>query len=230
MKVGIEKISAYPCTLSLNMEMLARIRGKDPNFSQDQLLVKYRSLNPEWEDAVTMAVNAALACLEKDDLDKIKLIIVGTESANDFGKPISIYIQRFCNITPNCRNFELKHACYGGSAALVMAAQWVLSGLNKGAKALVVTTDQARVGFHKTWEYILGAGAVAMLVRATPNVLELELGHNGFGTQEVADTFRPTPLAEVGNSDETLSCYFEALENSYKHFVSKVGNIEFNSN
>ncbi len=229
MKVGIEKISAYPCTLSLDMELLAKSRGAAPSYPLEQLMVKSRSLNPIWEDSITMAVNAALDCIDENDRDKIELIIVGTESSLDFGKPISTYIQRYCQINSNCRNFEVKHACYGGSSALIMAAHWVLSGLNKGAKALVVTTDQSRVAFHKPWEYILGAGAVAMIVSDTPNILELELEHNGYWTQEISDTFRPTSTTEVGYSEESLFSYFEALENAYEHFSSKVGNINFDT-
>ncbi|PIQ98159.1 MAG: hydroxymethylglutaryl-CoA synthase [Nitrospinae bacterium CG11_big_fil_rev_8_21_14_0_20_56_8] len=228
-KVGIEKIAAYPCSLALDLEQLARARGLDPAFLQNQLFVTARSLNPLWEDPVTMGVNAALDLIDDTDRETIELIIVATESSPDFGKPISTYIQKFCGIQPHCRNFEIKHACYGGNSALVMAAHWVLSGMNKGARVLVVTTDQSRAHFYKPWELTMGAGAVAMIVSDDPKVLELDLENHGFWTQEIADTFRPTSTAEVGNSDESMFSYLEALENAYAHFLKRAGPIDFDA-
>ena len=105
-KVGIEKITAYPCSLSLDMRTLAEARGVDPAHPLEELLVTARSLNPVWEDPVTMAVNAALSLLADEDREAIELIVVGTESSPDFGKPISTYVQRYCGIQANCRNFE----------------------------------------------------------------------------------------------------------------------------
>ena len=57
--VGIEKINAYPCTLTLDMVALAEARGVSPAHPLEELWVESRSLNPVWEDPVTMAVNAA---------------------------------------------------------------------------------------------------------------------------------------------------------------------------
>ena len=170
MAVGIERIAAYPCTLSLDMRTLAEARDHDPNHPIGELWVTSRSLNPVWEDPVTMAVNAALQVVSPADRDDIELVIVGTESSMDFGKPMSTYVQRFCGITPNCRNFETKHACYGGTSGLMMAAHWVASGAAPGKKALVVTSDQSRMHLGQPWEYVLGAAATAMLVSASPDV------------------------------------------------------------
>ena len=225
--VGIEKIAAYPCSLSLDMAELARRRGMDPDYPQRELWVRTRSLNPLWEDAVTMAVNAARWLVDEEDRERIGLIVVGTESSPDFGKPISTYVQRYCQIGANCRNFETKHACYGGTAALMMAAHWVVSGYNRGTKALVIATDQSRMHLGEPWEYVLGAGSVAMLVSTEPQVLELELEHTGYWTNEVSDTYRPTSTAEVGNADTSLYCYFEALENAYVAFRCQMGEFDF---
>lgn len=228
-RVGIEKISAYPCDLSVDFEELARARGVDPSYPRGELLVATRSLNPPWEDAVTMAVNAALGLLDDEDRAAIELIVVGTESSPDFGKPIAAYVQRHARIRANCRSFETKHACYGGTSALMMAAHWVASGARAGAKALVVASDQSRTHLGRPWEFVLGAGAVAMLVSDRPDVLELELGLNGYWTTEVADTFRPTASTEIGNAEGSLYCYLDGLEGAYAHFREQAGDIDFES-
>ncbi len=222
-RIGIEKIAAYPCTLSLDMRTLAEARGKDPAHPLDELWVQARSLNPVWEDPVTMAVNAALKIVSQKDREKIELIIVGTESSPDFGKPISTYVHRYLGVGPNCRNFESKHACYGGTSAVMMAAHWVASQASPGAKALVVMTDQSRMHLGKPWEYVLGAAATAVLISDQPEVFEFDLKQNGYWTQEIFDTYRPTSTTEVGHADTSLFGYLEALEGSFDHFMERSG-------
>ena len=220
-RVGIERITAYPCALSLDMRALAEARDHDPRHPLEELWVTERSLNPPWEDPVTMAVNAALQVVTPEDRADIELVIVGTESSVDFGKPISTYVQRYCGITANCRNFETKHACYGGTSALMMAAHWVASGAAPGKKALVVCTDQSRAHIGQPWEYVLGAAATAMIVSDTPEVLALDLPGCGYWTNEIFDTYRPTSKTEVGHADTSLYGYLEALEGAHEHFVAR---------
>lgn len=228
-RVGIERIAAYPCTLALDMRALAEARDHDPRHPIDELWVTGRSLNPPWEDPVTMAVNAALRVVTPQDREDIELVIVGTESSPDYGKPMSTYVQRWCQIQPNCRNFEAKHACYGGTSGLMMAAHWVASGASPGKKALVVTSDQSRTHLGQPWEYVLGAAATAMLVSAEPDVLEIELDKTGYWTSEIFDTYRPTSMKEVGHADTSLYGYLEALEGCYDHFLKKVGPIDYDT-
>lgn len=228
-RVGIERITAYPCTLSLDMKLLAEARDHDPRHPLDELWVRERSLNPPWEDPVTMAVNAARRLVTPEDAADIELVIVGTESSVDFGKPISTYVQRHCGITANCRNFETKHACYGGTSALMMAAHWVASGAAPGKKALVVCTDQSRVHLGQPWEYVLGAAATAMIVSADPQVLAIDLPTCGYWTHEIFDTYRPTSTREVGHADTSLYGYLEALEGAYDHFVARSGLVDYDA-
>lgn len=226
-RVGIEKIRAYPCSMTLDLSDLAEARGQDRDYPPKTLLTRQRSVNPCWEDPVTMAVNAAKPMLTPEDLASIELLIVGTESSADWGKPISTFVHRHLGIQPNCRNFETKHACYGGTAAFMMAAHWVASGAAPGAKALVIAADQGRMHLGEPFEYVLGAGAVALLVSAQPDVLELELTRHGYWTSEVGDTFRPTSMHEAGNTDNSVYCYLEAVQGAYDHFVRKSGPIDF---
>jgi len=229
LRVGIERIAAYPCSLSLDMRTLAEARDHDPRHPIEELWVDARSLNPAWEDPVTTAVNAALQVVTPADREDIELIIVGTESSPDYGKPISTYVQRYCQIQPNCRNFEAKHACYGGTSGLMMAAHWVASGAAPGKKALVVTSDQSRTHLGQPWEYVLGAAATAMIVSAQPDVLAIDLPTCGYWTNEIFDTYRPSAAKEVGHADTSLYGYLEALEAAYDHFLRKAGPIDYDA-
>jgi 3-hydroxy-3-methylglutaryl CoA synthase len=168
------------------------------------------------------------------------MLVVGTESGIDYGKPISGWVHRLCGLSPNCRSFEVKHACYGGTAALRTAASWVASGVRPGKKALVISTDLSRpphsgrvhieqsVGTHSP-EFILGGCAIAAIVGDEPAVLELELDRAGYWTQEIADTFRPTSRDEEGDQIESLCSYLDALDGAYDHFESVVGEIDYDA-
>lgn len=225
--VGIEKITAYPCTLSLDMVQLAEARGVDARHPLEELLVTHRSLNPVWEDPVTMAVNAAMQILSDEDRAAIELVIVGSESAVDYGKPIASWVHRFCKIQENCRVLESKHACYGGTGALMMAAHFVASGIRPGAKALVVCADQSRTHLNKPWEFVLGAGATAILVSDQPQVLAFELAGNGYWSNEISDTFRPTARNEVGHADTSLFGYLDAVTGSFTNFRARNPSMDY---
>ncbi len=227
--VGIEKICAYPSSLSLDLQELARAREHDPADIRDNLLCLSRSINPLWEDAVTMAVNAALPLITEEDREQIELIIVATESSVDQGKAMSTFAQHYLGIQSNCRNYEAKHACYGGTSAVMMAAHWVATGIYGDAKALVICTDQSRMSLNEPYEYVMGAGAVAMVISNNPRVLQLKLEHNGYWTQDTFDTFRPTSRVETGNGETSLYCYLDALEGAYAHYLTKAGSTDFDA-
>jgi hydroxymethylglutaryl-CoA synthase len=221
-RVGIEKIGVYPGSLCLPMLALCEARGRKPDDICGAMMIDERSLNPLWEDPVTMGVNTANLILTEEDRRRIELLIVASESAVDYEKPLSTWIQRYSGINANCRNFEIKHACYGGTAALQMAASWLASGFSRGAKALLVMTDQSRTHIGKPWEFVLGAASTAVLLSNEPSILELDLERTGYFTNEVSDLIRPTPTVETGNSETSLVSYMEALEGAFEHFTERV--------
>jgi len=219
--VGIEKLRAYPGSLALSMASLCEARGRDPADIRATMMVDERSLNAPWEDPVTMAVNAALPMLTERDRAEVGLLIVASESGVDQEKPMSTWVQRYLGLSSRVRNIEVKHACYGATAGLQLAASWVASGVAPGETALVINTDQSRMHFGRPWEYVLGAGAVAVLVSARPRVLELELGACGIHTNEVSDLTRPTAHVETGNSETSLLSYLDGLEGAFDDYVRR---------
>jgi hydroxymethylglutaryl-CoA synthase len=223
---GIEKIGVYPCSLFLPMTVLCEARGRKVADICGSMMIDERSLNPLWEDPVTMAVNAANSILTDSDRSAIELLVVASESAVDFEKPMSTWVQRYAGLNPNCRNFEIKHACYGGTAAVQMASHWLASGFSKEAKALVIATDQSRAHLGKPWEFVLGAGAAAIVLSNRPELLELEMGKNGYWTNEISDLTRPTGRVETGNSETSLVSYMEALEGAFSHFADRVPEVK----
>ncbi|MDB4987503.1 MAG: sle, partial [Myxococcaceae bacterium] len=188
-------------------------------------LMDRKSVNLPIEDPVTNAVNAAkplIDAMTPKERASIELVIIGTESGLDFGKPISTYVSHYLELSRRCRSFEVKHACYGGTAALQMAMGFVQS-CPRPVKALVIAADASSIAARNTyWEPSQGAGAVAMIVSQTPRVLAADVGANGYYTFEVMDTLRPRPDLEAGNSDLSLLSYMSCLQESYAHYCELV--------
>jgi 3-hydroxy-3-methylglutaryl CoA synthase len=219
MKVGIEKLNVYGTSMYLDQRDLAVARGKDPAKVVEDFLINTRSLNPPWEDAVTMGANAALEMLSEEDKKDIGMLIVGTEGSVDFGKPISSNIHRALGLGPNVRNYETKFACYSGVAALDTAVNWVASGLNHGKKALVIATDFSRAHLGAFEEFVMGGAATAALVSNNPKIVEFEASKKGTWTTDIYDTFRPSAKAEVGNNEVSLFSYMDAASGSYQNYL-----------
>ncbi|HEX6969385.1 MAG TPA: hydroxymethylglutaryl-CoA synthase [Micromonosporaceae bacterium] len=229
MAIGIESINAYVGRASLGVRQLFAARGLEMRRFAN-LMMERKSVNLPCEDPVSNAVNAAkplIDALTPAEREAIELVVVGTESGLDFGKPISTYIHHYLGLSRRCRSFEVKHACYGGTAALQTAVGMIGGSPNPAAKALVIAADAASVAARNTyWEPSQGAGAVAMIVSRRPEVLELDPGANGYYSHEVMDTLRPRPDLEAGDSDLSLLSYLEALEQSFRAYAERVAGVD----
>jgi polyketide biosynthesis 3-hydroxy-3-methylglutaryl-CoA synthase-like enzyme PksG len=228
--VGIEAIHAYGGRAVLDVRTLFDARGLDASRFAN-LLMERKAVSLPCEDPVTNAVNAAkplIDALSADDKSRIELVIVASESGLDFGKSMASYVHAALGLSRRCRQFEVKQACYAGTAAMQMAASWLAAGLAPGAKALVIATDVAGAAAKQTYaEPSQGTGAVAMLISETPHVLALDLGANGYHSYEVMDTCRPAVHLETGDPDLSLLSYLDCLEASYTDYASKIDGASY---
>lgn len=237
--VGIEAINAYAGRAYLDVGRLARFRNLDmARFAN--LLMKEKTVALPYEDPVTYGVNAAkpiIDALEKEERDKIEMIVTCTESSFDFGKSMSTYFHHHLGIKRNCRLFELKNACYSGVAGLQVALNFVLSGASPGAKALVIATDLSRFFIEEGGEALTqdwsfaepsgGSGAVAILVSDRPHVFQIDVGANGYYGYEVMDTCRPVPDSEAGDAELSLLSYLDCCENAFKEYQKRVEGADY---
>lgn len=235
MRVGIEKLNLYGGRAYLTIADLASARGGSLDQLEQRQMVPYeaRAIIPPYEDTVTLAVNAAERLLTDADREQVELVVVATESAVDFGKPISTWVQRYSRLPAYSRNFEVKHMCYGGTAALRVAASWVMSDVRPGKKALVINSDLSRTRNHvqteddDLGELMAGGSAVAMLVSSEPAVFELEPQKAGYWTHELSDALRPNSRTEIITGQTSLYSYLDALEETYDRYEQCVGQFDF---
>lgn len=228
-RVGIEDIHAYVGRARIDIRELFEVRGL--NLERfDNLMMRGKSVAFPFEDAVTNAVNAAKPILEnltEAERDQIEVVITATESAVDFGKSLSTYLVDLLGLSRRCRAFEIKQACYAGTAALQMAASYVAANPRPNVKALVVATDVPRAMAKHTYaEPSQSTVGVAMLVGRNPEILELDLGATGCYSYEVMDAYRPTSDTEEGDAQATLFSYLDCLVGSYQSYCNVVEDVD----
>jgi hydroxymethylglutaryl-CoA synthase len=169
------------------------------------------------EDVVTLAATAGARLLRAADVDpqSIGMLLVATETGVDHSKPVSIFVHDLVGIGTRCRVYELKHACYAGTAALMTAADWVRAGGERGRRALVIAADIARYEIGSAGEPTQGAGAVAMLVGADPRALVLG-EQSGTHAGNVHDFWRPLDRREaIVDGKYSVECYLDALAGAF---------------
>jgi len=237
MAVGIEALNVYGGAACLDVRELCTHRGLDmPRF--ENLLMREKAVALPYEDPITFAVNAAkplIDAMSAAERGRIEMVVTCTESGIDFGKSLSTYIHHYLGLAGNCRLFEIKQACYSGTAGLQMAVNFILSGTSPGAKALVIATDLSRFALAdaaaiQEWAYsepTSGAGAVAMVISDAPHLLSIDPGAYGNHGFEVMDTCRPGPDTEAGDADLSLMAYLDCCERSYKDYARRVEGADF---
>lgn len=236
---GIEALNVFGGTAYLNVMELAQHRRLDTNRFEN-LLMKEKTVALPYEDPVTFGVNAAKPVVEsltEAERDRIELLITCTESGIDFGKSISTYIHHYLGLNRNCRLFELKQACYSGTAGFQTGISFILSQTSPGAKALVISSDISRFmavdagdSLTADWSFAEpsgGAGAVAILISECPYVFQVDTGANGYYGYEVMDTCRPAPDSEAGDSDLSLLSYLDCCEQAFLEYQKRVTGVNY---
>jgi hydroxymethylglutaryl-CoA synthase len=223
---GVSDMAIYIPPFYLAHEDLAKARGVPAEKYLVGLGNYNMSIIPNWEDSVTMAANAAIQLLEKTGTDpnEIQQLVVSTESGVDHSKPVASFVQGALKIGSRCRAYEIKHACYGGTAGLINSIDWISQNRSSQKKALVIMTDIARYAFGSPGEPTQGAGAVALLVERNPSLFSMDTSLNGIFSQDVFDFWRPTGhRVPIVDGKYSIECYIRALEGATEHLRSNLG-------
>jgi polyketide biosynthesis 3-hydroxy-3-methylglutaryl-CoA synthase-like enzyme PksG len=236
---GIESLNIFAGSAYIGLRELAEYRQLDPA-RFDNLLMKEKTVALPHEDPVTFAVNAAapiVAALDPAERDRIELLITCTESGIDFGKSLSTYVHHYLKLNRNCRLFEIKQACYSGTAGFQMALNFILSQVSPGAKALVIATDISRFMVANSSDVLTqdwafteptsGAGAAAILVGENATIFAPDIGANGYYGYEVMDTCRPVADSEAGNADLSLLSYLDCCEKSFVEYEKRLASVDY---
>ncbi|XP_076975839.1 hydroxymethylglutaryl-CoA synthase, mitochondrial [Tamandua tetradactyla] len=180
------------------------------------------------EDINSLCLTVVQRLMERTQLpwDSVGRLEVGTETIIDKSKAVKTVLMELFQDSGNTdiEGIDTTNACYGGTASLFNAANWMESSSWDGRYALVVCGDIA-VYESGTARPTGGAGAVAMLI-GPKAPLALERGLRGTHMENVYDFYKPDLASEYPMVDGKLSiqCYFRALDRCYAFYRQKIQN------
>lgn len=215
-KVGIEKIGIYIPKNYIDLSVLAKFRGVDPDKWSKGLGQENMSVLPKDQDVISMGANSCIKILDEEDKASIDQVIFATESSLDFSKASSTYIHKLLEIQPFARSYEIKQACYSATAAIQLACDYVR--LRPDRKVLIIASDVSKYGLKSSGEVTQGAGAISLLISSKPKVMEITEETVSY-TENSFDFWRPShseyPIVEGKYSTQL---YINAFEKIFEEF------------
>lgn len=212
-------------------DMSQNVKGVQPGKYTKGLCQNKMGFTTDREDVQALCLTVVSSLMEKYNISysDIGHLEVGTETLVDKSKSVKTTLMMLFKDSGNhdVEGIDTTNACYGGTAALFNAINWIESSSWDGRLALVVAADIAV--YNKGDEDTAsarptgGAGAVAMLIGpSAPLVIERRLRGNHF--DHAYDFYKPDFHSEypLFDSKLTIECYLKALDNCYKMYVQKV--------
>ncbi|KAG6861460.1 ATP-dependent 5'-3' DNA helicase hcs1 [Termitomyces sp. Mi166 len=185
---------------------------------------EYMAWPDDREDINSFMLNAVSGLLEKYNIDpkSIGRIDVGTETIIDKSKSVKTTLM---DLFAEAGNFDIegidsKNACYGSTAALFNAINWIESSSWDGRNAIVVGGDIA-IYAEGAARPAGGAGACAMLIG--PNAPVVFEPIHGSYMSNTYDFYKPKLDSEYPEVDGPVSVvtYIAALDAAYARFREK---------
>lgn len=219
--LAMEVYFPYRCISEADLEVFDGVSAGKYTIGLGQ---EYMACCDDREDINSFALNAVAGLLERYSIDpkSIGRIDVGTETIIDKSKSVKTTLM---DLFADSGNFDIegidsKNACYGSTAALFNAVNWVESTSWDGRNAIVVAGDIA-IYAEGAARPAGGAGACAMLIGPNaPVVIEPIHGNHMTNTY---DFYKPRLDSEYPEVDGPVSVttYISALDATYARFREK---------
>ncbi|KAL0273315.1 UNVERIFIED_CONTAM: hypothetical protein PYX00_006013 [Menopon gallinae] len=221
--VGILAIEVYIPVMYVDQEELERYDNVSTGKYTIGLGQKRMTFCNDREDIHSLCLTVTKNLLERYNIkpEEIGRLEVGTETIIDKSKSVKTVLMQLFPDNNDMEGIDTTNACYGGTAALFNALNWVESSAWDKRYALVVCADIA-VYAKGTARPTGGAGAIAMLV-GPEAPLVVERGVRSSYMTHAYDFYKPDMLSEYPVVDGPLSikCYFSALDKCYNRYKEK---------
>ncbi|MFE3824538.1 hydroxymethylglutaryl-CoA synthase [Streptomyces sp. NPDC059092] len=219
--LGIHDLSFSTTSLALSHDELSRHNGTDLAKYHRGIGQRAMSVPTADEDIVTMAAAAAAPIVRRHGADRIRTLVLATETSVDQSKAAGIYVHKLLGLHPHVRVVEVKQACYGATAGLQFAT--ALVHRDPDQQVLVIASDVSRYDLDSPGEATQGAAATALLVSADPALVELDRP-SGLFTTDVMDFWRPNYRSTaLVNGKESVAAYLEAVEGAWRDYSAQGG-------
>ena len=237
--IGISDIALYVPRPRIPLETILKARTREDPIFGDRLRQAVNSTGQKsirfpdaFEDNASIAANSAKRLIDTNknyDISSLRYLAVGTETAVDMSKPVSAYVcgmlQRAgYSLPPALANFQVQHACAGGTLAMLSIASMLKAAPRKNETGIVICSDIARYNAQSTAEITQGAGSASLLIEHNPQLVELDLETQGYSSSDVDDFFRPlgSTTARV-KGRYSVQCYHKALDEALNDHSSRCG-------
>ncbi|KAK3254043.1 hypothetical protein CYMTET_36729, partial [Cymbomonas tetramitiformis] len=224
---GIHAIEAYVprhCTKAVDLETHHKAAGKYTVGLEQQ---EYGCVGDD-EDTVSMALTVVKRLMERHQIayKDVGMLAVGSETLLDRSKSIKSNLMQLFE-AHGCYNVEgvdSYHACYGTTATLFNAINWVQSASWDGRWAIVVGSDVSDASSKHKYSFLVGAGAVAMLVGpdAPVQMESVRVTH----MMNRWDFFKPVgwkTMAAVVDGPHSMDMYMECLDSCQQQLTERCG-------
>jgi hydroxymethylglutaryl-CoA synthase len=185
---------------------------------------KLMACTDDREDVNSFALTVVNNLMEKYQIDpkSIGRLEVGTETIIDKSKSVkSVLMNLFASSgNSDIEGLDSKNACYGGTAGLFNAINWIESSSWDGRDAIVVACDIAIYAAGPA-RPVGGAGAIAFLIGPDAPIT-FDPVHGTHMANEW-DFYKPDLSSEYPTVDgpRTLITYLGSLDNCYDAFRTK---------
>lgn len=220
--LGIEMYFPYRCISEAELEVFDGVPQGKYTIGLGQ---QHMACTDDREDINSFALSCVAGLLEKYNVDpkSIGRIDVGTETIIDKSKSVKTTLMDLFSKSGNhdIEGIDSKNACYGSTAALFNAINWIESSSWDGRNAIVVAGDiaiYAEGGARPAG----GAGACAMLIG--PNAPIIFEPIHGTHMANTYDFYKPKLDSEYPEVDGPLSVasYMVGLDGAYSRYREKV--------
>ena len=237
--LGIGDVAVYIPRLQITLDsLIARYRERDPQWARTLERARRRTgqvslrFPQPWEDAATMAAQAAAALLERmsdAEIASLRYLVVGTETGVDQAKPVAAHVQGMLQragfaLPGAISTFDIQHACAGGAIGLVNVGAMLAVSRDESERGLIICTDEARYAAGSSAEITQGAAAVALLVERAPRLLEIDFTAVGYASRDVDDFFRPHGSVSARVKGRfSIECYQRAVDEALRDLSAHSG-------
>ncbi|KAG0000877.1 Hydroxymethylglutaryl-CoA synthase, cytoplasmic [Entomortierella chlamydospora] len=177
------------------------------------------------EDINSISLTVVQNLVEKHNISfkDIGFLEVGTESIIDKSKSVKTVLMSLFEESGNydVEGIDTKNACYGGTAGVFNAINWIESSSWDGRYALVVAADIASYAEGPA-RPTGGAGSVAILIGPNAPIV-FDQGVRSTHMNHLWDFYKPELASEYPTVDGHFSntCYIRSVDACYSLFTKK---------
>lgn len=220
--VGIKALEVYFPGQYVNQEDLEKADGVSAGKYTIGLGQTNMCFVNDTEDIVSMDLTVLHNLIEKYKLDvnQIGRLEVGTETLIDKSKSVKSFLMQLMGDNTDVEGIDTYNACYGGTAAVINAINWIQSDSWDGRDAIVVCGDIA-IYDKGAARPTGGAGTVAILIGPdAPLVFDPVRGSY---LEHAYDFYKPDFASEYPYVDGhySMACYVKAVDHCYRTYSKK---------